>query len=510
LASERGTPIAPFVESIPGSDKNMRADGLKIAFISVHALHGAEAVGVERSGGRVMAQARALARAGHRVDLLCRRDDPQASAINFPFPGVRCMLIDAGPAEPLTESELLRHVPAFAAEAERLLRHNGRYDTVHANRMLAGLVAQRLKESLGLPFVMNFHAIGAAGQQLQIVDEAFEQRRIDIERRIVRHADRLIAECPQQREDLIHGYGASAEQIELIPAGVDTDLFSPPPWAGPDARPADKRRARVRVGVRDEEFVLLYVGRLVARKGIDNVIRAMGRLGSAMRTRLLIVGAEGGADPAYETSEVAAESETARLQALAHQCGVSAQVSFLGARAQHRLPELYACADVLVSTPWTEPFGSAALEAMACALPVVASDVGGLSFTVVDGVTGFLVRPRDPIGLAGRLEQLYNDPSLRRLLGQAGVQRARSMFRWERVARQLGAVHEAARDAARAGSRPAWFAAILGQPDTLDRASAENDTDRDVADEGSVPVALSVGVFPSTSVRGTHLQAASR
>lgn len=94
-----------------------------------------------------------------------------------------------------------------------------------------------------------------------------------------------------------------------------------------------------------------------------------------------------------------------------------------------------------MTTPWYEPFGITPLEAMACGTPVIGADVGGVKFTVVDGVTGFLVPPRDPQSLADRLAQLRRNPELARdALGRAGIRRARSLFSWKRVVEQLSAV----------------------------------------------------------------------
>ena len=89
--------------------------------------------------------------------------------------------------------------------------------------------------------------------------------------------------------------------------------------------------------------------------------------------------------------------------------------------------------------PWYEPFGIVPLEAMACGVPVVASAVGGLVDTVVDGVTGLHVPPRDPAALAAALRQLLADPARRARWAPAGARRARERYGWDRVA---AATHE--------------------------------------------------------------------
>jgi D-inositol-3-phosphate glycosyltransferase len=161
-----------------------------------------------------------------------------------------------------------------------------------------------------------------------------------------------------------------------------------------------------------------------------------------VRPRLVVVGGES------EQADEAATPEIGRLRRIAFECGVADRVTFVGQRQRQHLRSFYAAADVFVTTPWYEPFGITPLEAMACARPVVGSNVGGIKHTVIDGVTGYLVPPRDPQALAERLSLLQKNPSIRADMGLAGLHRARSRFTWERVAHQLADVYAAVRDEA--------------------------------------------------------------
>jgi D-inositol-3-phosphate glycosyltransferase len=134
-------------------------------------------------------------------------------------------------------------------------------------------------------------------------------------------------------------------------------------------------------------------------------------------------------------------TEMARLLRLRDELGLNELVTFLGAQGQDVLPLYYAAADVVVMPSHYESFGMVALEAMACGTPVVASDVGGLSFTVADGVTGYLVPARDPAALAERICDILNDPVHRDELGQ-GAMRAAQQYGWERVADQIEALYD--------------------------------------------------------------------
>jgi D-inositol-3-phosphate glycosyltransferase len=126
---------------------------------------------------------------------------------------------------------------------------------------------------------------------------------------------------------------------------------------------------------------------------------------------------------------------------LARRCGVADRVGLLGGVERTRMPGLLRAADLAVCVPWYEPFGMVPLEAMACGTPVVAAAVGGLTDTVVDGLTGALVAPRDPAALAGVLGELARDPARRADYADAGLARARERYGWRRVAERTAAVY---------------------------------------------------------------------
>jgi glycosyltransferase involved in cell wall biosynthesis len=182
------------------------------------------------------------------------------------------------------------------------------------------------------------------------------------------------------------------------------------------------------------------VGRLVPRKGVDLVIRALPHLAAAGcdDVELLIVG--GGAD----LGQLDSDPEIRRLMALAAQLGVRDQVTLLGHVPRSEMPALFRSADAVVCAPWYEPFGIVPLEAMACGVPVVAAAVGGLRDTVVDGSTGIHVPPRDPEAIAAALARLLGDPALRDELGAAGQRRVRSRYSWERVAAETEKAYQLA------------------------------------------------------------------
>jgi glycosyltransferase involved in cell wall biosynthesis len=398
---------------------------LRIGLITEHASPLAAAGGVDAGGQNIYVNhvARVLAQCGHRVDVFTRRDHADLLPIVHVRPGLRVVHVPAGPPQFVPKEQLLPFMADFSGAVERFTRGAGGYDVLHANFFMSGLAAMRVRRSTGIPFVITMHALGLVRRMYQGRDDGFPAARTAIETELVRTADRVIAECPQDREDLIGMYGAPSARIATVPCGFDPNELAP----------CDRAHARRALSLPENEFIVLQLGRLVPRKGVDNVIRAMAPLvhEHRVRARLLIVGGE-----SEEPSE-ASTPEIGRLRAIAEAAGVAAQVHFVGRRDRDALSRFYSAADAFVTTPWYEPFGITPLEAMACGTPVVGAAVGGIKSTVVDGVTGFLVPPRDPQALARKLAVLAQNPMLARALGRGGIRRARSLYTWERVTERL-------------------------------------------------------------------------
>jgi glycosyltransferase involved in cell wall biosynthesis len=402
---------------------------MRIAFISDHASPLATLGGVDSGGQNVYVAhlARELARAGHTVDVFTRRDSISLPLV-VPFGhNVRVISVPAGPARFVRKESLLPYMKEFA---ERIKHHceplSARYDIVHANFFMSGLAAIRLREELGIPFVITFHALGKVRRLHQGDADGFPQERIAIEQALVANADRIIAECPQDYEDLLELYGATSRSVSIVPCGFDPLEFGP-----------GSKSIRQKLGLKQEEFVILQLGRLVPRKGIDNVIRGVAELKRRhdITARLLIVGGES------EHPDPRLTPEIARLSALAVKEQIAEQVRFTGRRPRSQLRDYFCASDVFVTTPWYEPFGITPLEAMACGRPVVGAAVGGIKYSVVDAVTGFLVPPNDPVALAERLARFHRNPELGLAFGRAGIRRVRSEFTWSRVAASLAQVY---------------------------------------------------------------------
>jgi glycosyltransferase involved in cell wall biosynthesis len=387
--------------------------------VSEHASPLAALGGVDAGGQNVhvAALSAALARRGHDVTVYTRRDSEDLPGRVRIFPRLEVVHVQAGPSRPVPKDELLPFMGELADGLACDWEHRTP-DLVHGHFWMSGVAAldaARRKPGGGahLPVVQTFHALGTVKRRHQGPADTSPVERQWLEPSVGQGADRIIATCSDEAFEL-KAMGIPPEKISIAPCGVDLDLFT-------GSGTADKSNRGHRI---------LSVGRLVPRKGVEVVIRALPLLRDAGfgDIELLIVG--GGGDATATESD----TEARRLLAIAAELGVREHVIFRGQVPREAMPDIFRSADAVACTPWYEPFGIVPLEAMACGVPVVASAVGGLRDTVVDGGTGLHVPPSDPEATAGALARLLSDKGLRGELGRAGQQRARARYSWDRVA----------------------------------------------------------------------------
>ena len=366
--------------------------------------------------------ARNLAAIGYDVDIFTRRDNDLLPDVADWVNGVRIVHVRAGPPSPVPKEQLLRFMPTFTSRVLRFAtRQRRRYDIVHANFFMSAMTGAEMKTQLGVPFVVTFHALGRVRRLHQGAADQFSDERFTIEDRCIAEADHIIAECPQDQEDLVNLYNADPARITIIPGGVDPGEL----W------PVAKRLARAHLGLPPDRPIVLHLGRLVARKGADNVVRGFARLvrDHGIPALLVIVGGEGDEPDPQRTPEIG------RLQEIARAEGVADAVMLTGRRGRDALKLYYSAADVFVTTPWYEPFGITPLEAMACGTPVIGSNVGGIKFTVRDGETGYLVPDGAWEAMADATARLLDDPARAEELGRNARRRTVHMMDPDRLMR---------------------------------------------------------------------------
>jgi D-inositol-3-phosphate glycosyltransferase len=398
---------------------------MRIAMVSEHASPLA-ALGGADSGGQnvhVLELSSALADIGHEITVWTRRDGPDLPDCVPLRSGVVVRHVTAGPPRAVPKDELVPYLPEFTSVLGDAWSAD-QPDIVHAHFWMSGIAA--LFAAAGrIPVVQTFHALGSVKRRHQGADDTSPQGRVRAELAVARQVDRVLVTCTDEVFELVR-MGVPRLRMTVVPCGVDTTEFTPD---GP-------------VAPRGERPRVLSLGRLVRRKGVDEVIEALRRVPAA---ELVIAGGERDGDP-----------DAARLRECARRAGVTDRVRLVGPVARPDVPALLRSADAVVCAPWYEPFGIVPLEAMACGRPVVASMVGGMQDTVVDQVTGLLVPPRRPDALAAALRELLGSPTMGAAYGIAGRDRVVARYGWERVAVSTALVYD---DVLVARARRGWVPA---------------------------------------------------
>jgi D-inositol-3-phosphate glycosyltransferase len=365
--------------------------------------------GISR-GVHVAEAARALAQRGHEVCVYTRRTDPDLPGVLALTDDVRVEHVPAGPAQPVPPNELLPHLGEFGRwlAARWAEEPAAAPDVVHAHYWMSGLAALTATATNQIPLVVTYHGLGAVQRRAYGAADPSPDTRAGLERELGQRADRILAQSGDEIDELSR-MGVPRGAIMLAPSGVNTEVFRPD---GPVvSRPA---RGRHRI---------LTVGRMVETSGFGDLVVALSVLPDA---ELLVVGGPVDGGP-----------EAARLRELAERRGVADRLHLVGAVPNADLADYYRSADVVACASWYDAVGLSALEAMACGVPVVAYEVGGLAESVIDGVTGTLVAPRDVRGLAGAIRAVLGDEVRRMSYASAAVDRVRSRYAWDRAAADI-------------------------------------------------------------------------
>jgi D-inositol-3-phosphate glycosyltransferase len=373
---------------------------------------------------------RGLSRLGVMTDVFTRRQDPDVPTVVELDELSRVIHVDAGAPRHRDKYAVVDDLPELACNIQRYRNHVGaRYDLIHSHYWLSGRLATLFKEHWRAPVVTMFHTLGALKNRVaQDAAELEQQIRVDIERRTMTTADRIVAATEVDRAHMLEAYAASARKIVVVPGGVNLEMFGP----------GDRQAARRALGLGPEP-TLLFVGRIQRLKGIDILIRAAAELREDVGAlRVLVVGGTGDSDGRQVSEEA---REVARLRAEVEELDLGSVVRFVGGVDQADLAQYYRAADVTVMPSTYESFGLVAVESMACGTPVVASRVGGLATIVRDGENGALVPWRDPRLFADRIRPLLLDPGYAERM-RIGALDTAAQYSWDAVAERTIGVYD--------------------------------------------------------------------
>jgi D-inositol-3-phosphate glycosyltransferase len=407
---------------------------LRIAMLSYHTCPLAALGGKDTGGMNVYVRdlTRELGRMGVHVDVFTRSQDEHVPHVLHDLGyGNRVVHVPSGPEEPKNKSQMASYIPDFVGGIKRFAAEKGiTYDVIHSHYWMSGLAAEALSDAWGgTPIVHMFHTLGEMKNRVaRSESERASEERLNGERQVLRRADRIIVATLAEQTQLRFLYRVDDRKLVVIPPGVDTSHFY--------SIPSDE--AKQYIGLKSENRMVLFVGRIEPLKGVDTLIQAMSCLdlqGIHRPVHLAIIGGEPNVVP-EDMSE-----EMTRLQKLCDELCMGGMVIFLGKRGQDTLPYYYSAAEVVVMPSLYESFGMVALEAMACGTPVIASEVGGLGYLVQDGLTGYTIPDSEPEALCEKLSLLLGDTQLREKMGLRASEYALD-YAWEKIAGQIIQVYK--------------------------------------------------------------------
>ena len=405
----------------------------RIAVLSIHTSP-LDQPGTGDAGGMnvyVVETARRLAESGIEVEIFTRATSSDLAPVIDFMPGVKVRHITAGPYEGLLKQDLPAQLCAVSAGVMRVeaAHPEGWFDLIHSHYWLSGQVGWLAADRWNVPLVHSMHTMAKVkNAELAEGDTPEPPMRVIGEEQVIAAADRLVANTIDEADQLITLYGADPSRVDVVHPGVDLDVFTP----------GDKRQARAGFGLRQDQVVLLFVGRIQPLKAPDILIKAAAHLVLAdpsLRDRLVITVCGGPSGSGLEHPTALAD--------LANELGVTDLIRFEQPGDRQTLANWYRAADIAVVPSYSESFGLVAVEAQACATPVVASSVGGLRTAVADGVSGVLISSHDPVEYSQAIGALISNPERLHELS-VGARMHASTFGWSATTTGLIATYRAA------------------------------------------------------------------
>jgi glycosyltransferase involved in cell wall biosynthesis len=344
----------------------------------------------------------ALAAQGHDATVCLRRASrrsaPAATDGNY-----RRVSVSVGPRKATSPIDVLPYVGDWAAALDRIWSTE-QPDVVHAYGWLGGLAAQLAARRRRIPTVQTFLGLAATSRG-QAGAERNERERI--ETLLARSAGWVTGESSDDI-DVLAQLRRRRARVSALTGGVDAERYTP-------SGPAVPRNRLQRI--------LCMTPNPLWYNGLDLAIRALPKVPGAE----LIIAETDVTNDSHNHARV-------RLQHLASQMGVADRVNFARRVADDMLPKFIRSADVVVCTPRQPPRANGVLQAMASGVAVVATSVGVLADIVLDDITGLVVPPENPVGVAAATRSLLAQSFQSKSMGASGRSRAVSRFAWQRIA----------------------------------------------------------------------------
>ena len=409
----------------------------RIALFGVHSDPLAP-LGSQEAGGQntyIYSLVKELDKRGWSIDVFTRRDQLRKKPIALIGNRSRVIRLKGGPIKHIAKTELFDHFPELYQNFLNFIKDKNPYSLFHGHHWDGGWLALKAAEQFNKPLIENFHSLGkirfdTRKQYLANGNETeFFEKRFALEEELVRKSDVIISLAESEKTDLKVHYQAQEEKIKVIAGGVDLEHF----------HPIEKDKAREKINIEEKDFVLLYVGRLEWRKGIETLIYATKLLREEINNlKVVIVGGK-----IYGRQKNLKDfKEYQRLLEKAREEKVDDLITFTGRIDNGRLPYFYSASDVFVIPSYYEPFGLVALEGMACKTTTIASRVGGLATIIQDNENGLLFEPRNPLDLKEKILKVYQSKELASKLSENAYNRVRDNFSWKEIFSKIEEVYK--------------------------------------------------------------------
>jgi D-inositol-3-phosphate glycosyltransferase len=408
----------------------------KIAMFCIHSDPLAP-LGSQESGGQNIYERyliEELEKFGWAVDAFTRWDNGHKKQITNITKHSRVIRLKGGPVSYIPRTELINLLPEIFSGFLAFINFENPYELFHSHYWDGGWMGVQASQKFQKPLVHNFHSLGIVRMETKKKydrdgDEAdYFAKRLNIENEIIKNSSVIISLSESEKQNLNKLYGCPLEKVQVIPGGVSLKKWPL----------IDKQKAREFLGLKPEEFVVLFVGRLEWRKGIGTLISAAKLLQPEIpNLKVIIVGGKiFGRDKNNSDFK-----EYKRLQKKAEDEKVNDLVAFLGRIDNARLSSCYRAADVFAVPSYYEPFGLVTLEAMANKTPVVASNIDGLATVIKHGENGLHFEPRNSLDLKEKIFSLYQSKDLVAKITENGYQEVKEKYSWYKIVGQISDIY---------------------------------------------------------------------
>lgn len=403
---------------------------MRIAMISEHG-DPLSPIGGQQSGGQnvyVYELSRMLSKKGISVDVFSRWDNRKSSQMVRYAERAKVIRLKAGPRNFMPKENYGKYMPEFVEHFLEYARTKKvKYDLIHTHYYFSGWVGMQLRNILHIPQVHTYHSLLVNKNTFFAEDNAISKERFSIEGKIAQIVERIIANSPQEKLNLMkYGKEIDDNKIAIIPAGVNLQRFSS----------IAKCKARARLGIPEGAKVILFAGRMEKNKGAEVLVKAINSIkkkSPATFKNLKVYMFSG--DPRKKFKKEKTENQLrSKIQGLIKKHGLSETIELRQGIDQEKLHFYYCAADLVAVPSYYESFCLVAVEAMASGAPVVASDVGGMKWTIEDGITGFKAEPGNHKDFANKMIRILKDNDLQKRLSENASIHAENNFSWSGIA----------------------------------------------------------------------------